>query len=80
MYLYRNPGVSGKAEVYTLDADGVDGGTEVNQDLFSSSSDLRLELPLDMFPVDTTPGTIRILPDLSGYLYCRVVTINDGCR
>jgi len=76
-YLYRNPGVTGEAEVFSLGADGVNGGTEANQDLFSSSSEFSLELPLDIYPAYIASGAIHIAPGERGlFLYCRIDTIN----
>lgn len=45
-YLYRNRGPTGEAEVYTMGADGVEGGTESNQDLRSATSSLAGVFPL----------------------------------
>ena len=72
-YLYRNPGVTGEAEVYTLGADGIEGGTDYNQDLFSASSDLTMFLPVGMFPYDLeTPAIIHLLGS-AGLMNCYIV-------
>ena len=77
-YRYRNPGFSGEAEVFTLGADGIEGGTDFNQDLFSASSDLTVFLPAGMFPNNFEMPAIIYLPGRSaGLMNCYIVDVPE---
>lgn len=75
-YRYRNPGVSGEAEVFTLGADGIEGGTDLNQDLFSASSDLTVFIPAVMFRNNLeTPANIYLHRRSGELMNCYIANV-----